>query len=398
MEKSSNRTNYRLFLFIASLTAFTVGTVMIVLPSYLKEVYGVTALQRGFIEFPRELPGVLAMFIIAAIAGYSNITISILAQVLAILGITVLGFTKPSYLVMLFFIFVNSLGNHIAIPINDTICMNISNPNQMGKDMGRYKGVQTGMRMVAGIFIYLGFQSGFLSFEDKYLWVFLIPAVVGTLALMFRLELFRRTKVHRLNDKKLKFVFRKKYINYYGLVVLHGLQKQTILVFGPWVVISIFDKGADTLALLSIIGSLIGMFFIPKLGVWLDRYGIRKLLFVDAWSYVIVYIAFGLLISAVTNGILPKEGFALAVVYLIYILDKMSNQMSMLRTLYLKKIAEDSTEVTPTLSLGLTLNHIVSITAAILSGYIWMLFGAEYIFYMIAAISTLNVFIASRVK
>ena len=48
--------------------------------NYFKEVYHATAAQRGFIEFPRELPGVLSMFLISAFGVTGDVTIAFLAQ------------------------------------------------------------------------------------------------------------------------------------------------------------------------------------------------------------------------------------------------------------------------------------------------------------------------------
>ncbi|MGO2117909.1 MAG: hypothetical protein ACTH29_03115 [Fusobacterium sp.] len=80
------------------------------------------------------------------------------------------------------------------------------------------------------------------------------------------------------------------------------------------------------------------------------------------------------------------------------ILDKISTQMSFIRTVYLKNIVEDSSEIVPTLALGLSMDHFVSITCAILSGVVWNLWGPQYIFYFAALISLGNVYIAYKVK
>ena len=67
---------------------------------------------------------------------------------------------------------------------------------------------------------------------------------------------------------------------------MFGFQKQIMLVYGPWVLIDLLDKKADTLALLSIIGALIGVFFIPAVGRWIDKYGIKAMLYADAISFI----------------------------------------------------------------------------------------------------------------
>lgn len=396
-QQANYSSQFKQFLIIIALSSLSASTIMVVLSNYFKTVYAINEVQRGFIELPRELPGVLTIFIVAFLSGYSNITISLVAQSLAVVGIAVLGFSRPEYNVMLLFIFINSLGHHISMPIHDSISMSLSGGERAGRSMGLYKGVQTGFAMVASVIVFVGFKIGWFSFNSPVIGVFVFAVIIGIIAILLTANLYGKVHAVKSVQPRMKLVYRREYKFYYALTVLYGLQKQIMLVYSPWVIISIFNQGPETLALLTIIGSFIGMFFIPKLGDWLDQFGVRKLLFVDAWSYVGVYLAFGISLVLIRRGALGASFLPVGLIYIIFILDKMSNQMGMIRTLYLKKIALDETEVTPTLSLGLALDHIVSISAAVTAGYVWRAFGAEYIFFALAIISLLNVYIANQV-
>ena len=48
---------------------------------------------------------------------------------------------------------------------------------------------------------------------------------------------------------------------YYLTLVAYGCQKRIKLVFGPWIIIELMGKGADTVALLGIVTSFDGAFF-----------------------------------------------------------------------------------------------------------------------------------------
>ena len=76
----------------------------------------------------------------------------------------------------------------------------------------------------------------------------------------------------------------------------------------------------------------------------------------------------------------------------------MSNQMGMVRTLYLKSILVKNEDMTPTLSLGLSLDHVVSIICAYLGGLVWIKFGPQYIFFSVAIMSLINLYIAMKVE
>jgi predicted MFS family arabinose efflux permease len=195
-----------------------------------------------------------------------------------------------------------------------------------------------------------------------------------------------------------RFVFRWHYRHYYVLAIIFGVQKQIMLVYAPWVLIDLMDKKADTLSMLMMLGSLAGVFFTPALGRWLDRYGIRKMLFLDAYSFIGVYLAYGLMTAGFSSGLLSGSGWALFVLYALFILDRMSMQMGMVRSLYLRSIALTPEDISPTLVTGQSMDHVVSISMAALGGVIWATIGPKYVFFIAAALSLANVFVASRVK
>jgi len=76
----------------------------------------------------------------------------------------------------------------------------------------------------------------------------------------------------------------------------------------------------------------------------------------------------------------------------------MSTQMGLIRTVYLRTIAVNQQDVTPTLSLGMSMDHTVSILCAYAGGVVWTLWGPQYIFYLAAALSLVNLYVAIKVK
>ncbi len=387
------------YFFIIALTAFGLGLSGDVISNYFKDAYNVTAYQRGAIEFPRELPGLILIFVVAGLSFLSDIKISIIAQILSIIGITVLGLFTPTFAVMLVFIFINSMGQHLFMPLQDSIGMSLIKDDNIGKRMGQYKGVYTGFAMLASVLVFIGFKTGFFSFTSKIKWIFLTSAFVLTFVLILLIFLQRINKSSDIhNQKKLNFIFRKQYKYYYILVVMFGVQKQMMIVYGPWVLIEILNKKADTIAILGIAGSLIGTIFIPAVGRWLDRFGIKTILYADALSYIVVYLLYGLMSAGFVAGKLALVGIPVMLTYVLVILDKMSTQFGMVRTIYLRSIAIDAADITPTLSLGVSMDHFVSIICAYLGGIVWSVWGPQYIFFLAAALSLVNLYVATKVK
>lgn len=382
------------YFFILALTALGLGLSDGIFSNYFKEAYNVNAFQRGLIEFPRELPGILSTVVISLLSFIGDIRISIIAQLLSCIGLLLLGFLTPPFAVMCIFLFVNSMGMHLFFPLSDGIGMSLIKGEEVGKRMGQYKGVSTAFSMFASILVFVGFRTGIFSLTSSVKITFVIGALIFAVVFILFIYMNKIVKIPIKQDRKLKFVFRREYKYYYILAIMTGVQKQIMAVYGPWVLIDLLSKRADTIAILGIIGSFIGIFFIPALGRWLDRYGIRKMLYADALSFIVVYIAYGFLASGFSSGILSKVGIPVILTFVLIILDRMSMQMSMIKTIYLRSIAVDKSEITPTLSFGMSMDHIVSIVCAYIGGIIWTAFGPQYIFFFAAVASFVNLAVA----
>ena len=366
--------------------------------NYFKDVYNTDGFQRGLIEFPRELPGVIVFFLISAIAFLGDITIAMIAQGAAAFGLIVLGLVTPSFGVMLFFLFINSLGMHLYMPLNDSIAMSLSEKDQLGKRMGQVAGIRFAFLTIAGLAVFFLFRFGVFSFQSNIKWTFIVAAAFYIVALFLLIKLKRDVGQMRTKREKPKFIFRKEYRFYYMLAVVFGVQKQVMIVFGPWVLIETLGQRVDTIVLLGIIASTLGMFLMPQIGKWIDRFGVKKLLYVDALSFIFVYLCYGVLTQCFNTGLLAKVGLPLLLTCALFVIDRLSSQMGIIRTVYLKSIALSDAEVTPTLSLAMTMDHVVSILVGITGGVAWVTFGSQYIFYTVAALSLINLAVAILVK
>ena len=63
----------------------------------------------------------------------------------------------------------------------------------------------------------------------------------------------------------------------------------------------------------------------------------------------------------------------------------------MVHAFMMRKLAIDPSEVTASLSVGLSLDHILAITVSAVLGVIWENFGAEYVFFLTAATSLMQI-------
>ena len=388
-----------LYMAVIALVALGNGFSDSILANYFKDAYHVDAVQRGFIEFPRELPGFLCALAIAALSALGDIRASMVAQVLCVVGLTVLGLFTPAFGVMLIFLFFYSSGIHLFMPLSDSIGMSLAEPDRIGKRMGQYNAVKQAVGFVAAIVVFFGFRLGWFSFSTQIKLPFLIAAVCFALAFAALVLLDRRAgHAHPKQKRKFRLVFRREYKYYYMLTVVRGVQKQIAFVYGTWVIVDLLSKGADVTAMLAIVSSFLCIFFMTALGKWMDKFGIKKMMYVDALTFISVYVLYGLVVMGINAGRLPSVGWPVLMVYVLFILDRMSMQIGMVNAIYLRSIALDEDEVTATLSTGVSLDHIVSILAATAGGFVWQYWGSQWVFFIAAFLSLANIAVAWLVK
>lgn len=395
---SQPRIELVLFFILISVAALGNGLSDSIYSNYFKEVYGVTAFQRGLIEFPRELPGILCTVVIGMLGFMGDIRVAFIAQVLSLIGVTMLGLLTPTFGIMLIFLFINSMGMHLFMPLQDAIGMSLAEHDRIGRRMGQYSSIRAAFSLLAALMVFFGFRTGFFSFQAPVKIVFLISGALFTVAAVITAIMSRRVNIEIKSKNRRKLIFRKQYKYFYFLTVLKGVQKQIAYVYGTWIIVDLLMKKADTIALLTIAFTFVSIFFLNKLGQWMDRYGIKSMMYFDALTFIIVYLVYGGMVWGIGTGALQSQGWAVWIIYLLYIADRLSMQIGMVNSIYLRSIAVDKDEITSTLSMGVSLDHIISIIAAMIGGYIWTKWGSHWVFFMAALFSLGNLYIAAKVQ
>ena len=352
--------------------------------NFLDERYLVTPFQRSFLEFPRELPGFLVVFVSAGLAFLCSRRLGAVTMLLSVVGVLLMGFAAPTYALMAVWLFVYSMGQHIFFPLSSTIGMELAIKGRTGKRLGQLYAVTNIAKIIGGVLVVLGFR--YLSFEFEH--TFVIAALVFGAASIFLFAMKRGEAQPARNYLRLH----KEYRLYYASITISGARKQLFITFAPWVLVTIFNQPTQIIASLLLIGGLIGILFQPILGQAIDRFGERIVLTSEAVILVIICFGYGF-----AKSIFP-ENLAFLIVCGCYIIDQMIFSVGMARATYMKKIALRPDHVQSTLTAGVTIDHVFSISAAILGGMIWNAFGFQYVFMFGALLAIINFFVAGRVR
>lgn len=397
MTEQNRQRAVRLFVAVLALTALANGLGSNIFSNYFNEVFHIDSVQRGFIEIPRESPGILCMVLVAALGFLGNLWMSVVAQVLVLAGLVVMGWMSPDYGTMLVFLFVNSLGMHFFMPLNDAISMDLAERGRVGETLGKFKGVNTLFAMAAAVLVFFGFRARLFSFGDRTILPFALAAGLTAGAVVL-LVCMARLMPQGGAVKNHKLLFRTQYMPYYMVTLAYGCQKRIKIVFAPWVIINLLGQGADTVALLTIAVHLAGVWAAPVIGKLLDRLGVRAMLWAEAGYIVLSFSAMGLL-----AGMLAGESFGLRdpitwLVFGAYVLCILFEQFNMVHAYMMRSIALDPSEVTRTLSVGLSVDHVMAIIASPVMGLIWNAWGVQYVFYLAALSAVFQVAAAAMTR
>lgn len=373
-----------LFFIISFAVGLAANLVDSTLNNYLNETYTLTGFQRSFLEFPRELPGFLVVFISALFWFLGSRKLGFFSLLLYAAGILLLGIIPGNYGILVIFLFTYSLGMHMFMPVQTTIGMELAADGRTGARLGQMNAVRNMAMIVGAGLVFFGFK--YLHFTYKFNFTLTVVVLVFAAVLML---LMSPQKVE-LSHSFLKL--RKEYGIFYMLAMLSGSRKQLFITFAPWVIVTIFHKPTQTIATLLVIGGVIGIVFQPFLGRAIDRFGEKTIITIEAVTFIFVCLGYGF------SGSLFPENTAFIITCACYLLDQVLMSVSMARSTYIKKIALQPTDIQPALSASITIDHIFSISVALLGGVIWSKLGYQYVFLLGVIISVFNFITARKMR
>lgn len=394
---------YGRFLTTLLLSGIAYGLYRGVQDNYLAQIVHISEFERGIVEFFRELPGLLVVFILAAVYRWSETRIFKIGTAIMLAGVVGLAVAGTGKFIVILFVVIFSLGEHIIMPVRSTIAMDLAKKDAGGSVLGIIGslgqiGNIVGFLAVSGIFIlfsFLGNQaagatdsgSGFGE-ATAFRLVFAISAALMTGALLISLTM----QESALKPARKRFYFAKKFSKYYMLEVFYGARKQVFLTFAPYVLILHYGADASVISALFAISAICGAIVSPLIGKLIDKFGYRTVMIADTLILVIVCLLYGY------SHRLFSVGVAFIVVCVNYVLDSIISLGSMATNVYVKDIADSSEEVVATLSTGVSVNHVISILIALVGGWIWAQAGIELLFTISAILGVLNTLYAATIK
>ena len=380
----TRRPQLLLFFGAALLLSATSGVHESIFNNFLADTFAMEADERGFLELPREMPGFLVVLVAGFLALLPETKIAVVGALVFAAGMCGLGWLGSSFGLMLTFMVLGSVGMHLLQPIVPSIAIALSDENTRGRRLG-----QVGAISKIGFFV--GACVIWLLFDDKnpaYRWGFFIGAGIAVLGAI----VYASMHLPNLQQPKPRFVFRKKYGLFYLLHFLFGARKQIFITFGPWVLITVYHEPAANVARLFAIASFIGIFFAPATGWAIDRFGERRVMIADGILLAFVCLGYGY--AAALTG---DAESARPIARVCFVLDDLLFALGGARSVYLSRLTKSPQEITSSLAMGVSINHIASMTIPMFAGAMWLAFGYERVFLGAAMLALCIAAVSSRV-
>ena len=368
--------------------ALSYGLYKGVIDNYLAEAVSMSGFDKGVSEFFRELPGLVLVFILAALYTFSAEKIYRIGAVIMLAGMAGQAVVPASRVLVIFCIFIYSLGDHIQLGMRNTLSLQYAKEGRGGEALGLQHavyqiGTLAGYLVIIGVFFFR--ESSVGLFRGVF------AASAGIIALGF-LATLRMTGTSIPDETKRRFYFRKKYTKYYMLEVFYGARKQVFFTFGPYVLVLFYGASAMVISILFAVSSVCCFFASPLVGKIIDRFGYKIVMITDTLVLVIVCFFYGF-----AHHIFPMRT-AFLVCCVNYVLDSIISLASMASNVYVQDLSDSADEVRATISTGVSVNHLITVLIALFGGWIWKTVGIEMLFILSAVLGLCNSAYAATIK
>lgn len=350
----------------------------LIFSNFLAQVFNFTAEQRGNMEFPRELPGFLTVFVVGGLFFFKEIRMAAFAMILMGIGAGALAFSSTMTIWQLvFWVMLASLGQHILLGVVDAIVMHSALPENRSLRLGQMKALTTAAGLLAAFFVWIKWEFN-TNFSVDFIVCGSLAVIGGLLLTRVKLDTFPEHKSWRE-----RIVFKRAYIKYYLLEVLFGIRKQVYMTFGFWLMVSSMGCSPLFIGKTLVVAGIVSLAFRPAIGKAIQMFGEKKILMMN--SAVLFFVCFA---YAFSMDLFSKET-ALIILTGCFVIDNLMFACEVARTTYIARICEKKEDITPSIYMGLSINHVFSIIFAVIGGMIWTKTGCYQAVFMISAVVTI---------
>ncbi|ETX15482.1 membrane protein [Roseivivax halodurans JCM 10272] len=309
----------------------------------------------GWLHSVREIPGFLAVGVIAVIVFMRE-------QVLALVSLTLLGAATavtawfPSLGGILTITMLSSIGFHYYETVNQSLTLQWLPKDRAPQILGWMLAAASASALVAYGVIVMTWESLDLSYNTVYM-------ASGGLTILITLYCAIAMPQFEAPEPQIKrFVLRKRYWLYYALQFMSGARRQIFVVFAGFMMVERFGFEVHEVTGLMLVTLVANIVCAPLLGRAVHRFGERSALVFEYAGLVVVFLAYG--------GVY-WFGWGVVLAAALYVVDHLFFALALALKTYFQKIASPG-DIAPTAAVAFTINHIAAVFLPALLGYLWL--------------------------
>lgn len=339
------------------------------LNNFVIEVAQFDGSDIGWLHTVREIPGFLAIGVIA-------ILMVMREQVLGMVSLILLGVATaitawfPSLGGILTITMLSSIGFHYYETVNQSLQLQWLPKDRAPQMLGWLLAAGSGATLVAYLCIIATWEALGLTYNMVYLLSGGFTAAVALFALL------AYPQFDAPDPQIKKMVLRRRYWLYYALQFMSGARRQIFVVFAGFMMVEKFGFRVHEVTALFTINLVVNMIAAPLLGRAVARWGERKALCVEYAGLVTVFLGYG--------GIY-WFGWGVMMAAFLYVMDHVFFAMALALKTYFQKIA-DPRDIAPTAAVAFTINHIAAVFLPASLGYLWLV-SPSSVFVLAAAMA-----------
>lgn len=342
------------------------------LNNFVIEVAQFDGSDIGWLHTVREIPGFLAIGVIAILMFMREQVLGMVALIL--LGVaTAMTAWFPSLGGILTITMLSSIGFHYYETVNQSLQLQWLPKDRAPQMLGWLLAAGSGATLVAYLCIIVTWEALGLSYNMVYLLSGGFTAAVALFALL------AYPQFEAPDPQIKKMVLRRRYWLYYALQFMSGARRQIFVVFAGFMMVEKFGFRVHEVTALFTINLVVNMIAAPLLGRAVARWGERKALAVEYTGLVCVFLGYG--------GIY-WFGWGVMMAAFLYVMDHVFFAMALALKTYFQKIA-DPRDIAPTAAVAFTINHIAAVFLPASLGYLWLV-SPSSVFVLAAAMAGIS--------
>ena len=325
------------------------------LNNFVVEIAGFDGADIGWLHTVREIPGFLAVGVIAII-------LVVREQVLALISLLLLGLATaltaqfPTLGGLLVITLLSSIGFHYYETVNQSLQLQWIDKARAPQTLGWLLSIGSGATLLAYGLIVVTWRAYDLSYDLVY-WV-----AGGATAAIALICFVAFPQFESPEPQTKRMVLRRRYWLYYALQFMSGARRQIFVVFAGFMMVERYGFDVHEITALFMGTLLANMVVAPLLGAVVARFGERLALVVE-------YAGLGMIFVLYAGLYLQDWGPWMAGA--LYVLNHLFFALALAIKTYFQKIAEPG-DIAPTAAVAFTINHIAAVFLPALLGYIWL--------------------------